>query len=397
MSRPPPTDNDPISEPDLGVYTPKYPNGNRGRLLVEVAPGEGDTDALLAPNQKLRSVVPWGLRTIDRYQSCPAFQFMTTARFWRCVEGAFRTAVIGMLPPAVVLYSTYDNNNGPWKSQSIMLVGAMLGVLGKETIGLQVQYIGTFMRASIIWVPIITIAAAIELYFHMVAIFIVYGVCIFLIGAFTEGFSRRVAMLFLTMVYMDMLRSHPPTEKSRRYFDLWLEILIGTGFACLCAVFPWPALSSHKADEALDTLSSNISIALQGLTSSFWTDSSLTRNVQMVRVRFVMHSIEANIGEVKKHLVGAEHEWMFQSSERRSLRLLKTSLYAKLFRNLSSIRRVVDIVRERPAILSHSERAILFGDRLCKRIDAICVAVDELLYHLNMAKSNDELLKTGIY
>ncbi|CUG88820.1 transmembrane protein, putative [Bodo saltans] len=364
-------------------YVPRYPNGDPRGPQVDI----------LVTGDRLESVVPWELRTLDINQSCPSFHFVSTVRFWRCVEGAIRTSVVGLMPAAILLYTTYGD--GPWKSQSLLIVGAMLAILRNETIGLQVQYFGNFLRASVVFVVISVAATAVNLFNHIAAAFIVYAVSLFLMGTFMVGYSRRVAMLYLTVMYMDMLRTNP--SQDRRYFDLWVEILIGTCFAFFGAILPWPALSSNKADEALDVIARNISIALHGLTASFWTDTNLTRNVQMVRVRFVLHNIENSIGEVKKHLVGAEHEWMLQSSERRGLRLLKIDLYVQLLRNLSSIRRVVDIVRDRPGILSHSERATLFGERLGKRMEAICIAVDELLYHLNRSTSHEQLLKTGLF
>lgn len=380
----------PRDELGLDPYIPKYPDGDRSLRSNHIITSS-------ASSPRLDSVVPWDLRDLDRHQSCGSLHFVSSMAFWKCVERAVRVAIVGVLPAAVLLHATFDSGHGPWKSQSLLVVGALLAILGKETIGLQVAYLGMFLRSSLVWVSIVTAATALQLYDHMAACFVVYGVCLFVMATLMEGYTRRLAMLFLTITTMDMLRTQRGDGSERRYFDLWVELLIGTGFAFVGSLVPWPALSSNAADECLDGIASNISTALQGLAASFWTDTNLTRNVRMVRVRFIMHSIETHFCVAKQHLVGAEHEWMLQSAERRSLRLLKMDLYVKLFRNLSSIRRVVEIVRDRPSILSHSERAVLFGERLGKRMDSICFAVDELLFHLNRAQNHDELLNTGIF
>jgi hypothetical protein len=378
------------------VSTHRTPSVNikdeMGLDLYEPHYAADDVDAFTPEPSRLDCVVPWELRE-GTGKNVHALHFLSTKHFWKCVENATRTAIVGILPAAAVLHSTYNDGKGPWTSQYLLVLGAYIAIAGKETIGLQLAYVGEMLRSSIIWVSIASAATALKLYEHTAAWFVVYGVSLFIMAALLEDYSRRVGMLLFTIAIMDMLRFR--SSDPRRPFDLWTEWALGAGFGFMGALLTWPALSSNEADACLDSIASNLSTALQGLAASFWTDTNLTRNVRMVRVRFILHSIEANFGVAKQHLIGAEHEWMLQRSDRRRLRLLKMELYVKLFRKLSSIRRVVEIVRDRPSILSHSERATLFGERLGKRMDAICVAVDELLFRVRRANNHHDLLATA--
>ncbi|CUG88821.1 transmembrane protein, putative [Bodo saltans] len=379
----------PLDELGFEAYIPEHPEGaHKLGVQVEVPSTPG----------VFEKITPWELEGLDLHRSCPAVNFAVSIRFWWLVESAVRVALVGLLPTAVLLYATYDNGHGPWKSQSLLIVGSLVGpLLRSETIGLQILYIGVYIRASLVWVPILTVATAIRLYDHLAASFIVYAAFIFLIASLMEGITRKLTMVFLTLMYMDFLRTRPLPGNEIRYVHLWAEVALGTAFGFVSALVPWPNLSSTFADRALQDVAKSTTTALQGLASSFWTDTNLTRNVQMVRVRFMLQSIENGIGEVKKHFVGAEHEWMLQSSQRRGLRMLKLDLFVKLHRNLVSIRRVVDIVRDKPATISHSERAVLFGNRLGKRITAVCVAVDELLYHINRSQTYDQLINNDYF
>ncbi|CUE72648.1 transmembrane protein, putative [Bodo saltans] len=383
-----------FDELGLEAYVPVYPLGanDPARVTIRVTTTE-------------EAVTPWSLNlsSYDARKTCPAWTHLFSDRFLSTVEGAFRIAIMGLMPATILLYSKYDDGSGPWKSQSLIVIGSVIAFLLRcetmgmyflyigvflrssavwlpilvvcttfffsydngngpwkstsiiiigsivsfllrcETIGSYLAYVGTMLRASVIWVPILVVATRIQLYNHIAASFVVFAAVNLLAATFMEGVCRKLTMVFFTIMFMDLLRTRPLPGNEIRYVHLWAELALGTCFGMLSTVLPWPTLSSHHADAVLGRIARGTSTALRGLAESFWADSNLTRNVRMTRVRSVLVSLEGSIADVRRHLVGSEHEWMFQSPERRRLRLLKVELCSALVRNLASIRRIIDI------------------------------------------------------
>lgn len=346
-----------------------------------------------ASDARVDDALPWELRSAEPSMSCTIFHFLGTWNFWYRVELALRLTFVGVLPAAILINEQYGT--GPWISSTFIVSGVLLARGGRETIGQQVQMFGQYLRSAVLWVGVATAATAVQLYSSPVGFAFVYFFGLFFMALLMDGFSRRVAMLLYNIAMVTILRGADRNPSVNTAARICFDWFIGSLFGHAAAVIPWPLFSKKKADGVSELLSRNLSSSLQGLASSFWIDSNLSRNVYMVRVRYLMQRVEDDLKALRLYNEEAAYEFMFESSNRRKLRTMKTQLYTELFRNLNSIRRVIEIVRDRPHILEKSERAILFGERLGKKIEPICVTMEELLNQIGRCTCRKELVQSA--
>lgn len=336
------------------------------------------------------SVIPWELQqNSSQWTVC---RFLATPAFWKYVERALRSAVVGVLPAAVLLHATFQG--GPWVSQSFLVSGALLATKC-ETIGQMINYVGQLIRSSAVWVCLLTVEIALELYKYPGAWFPYYFFSCCLIATFMDGYSRRLGLLLFTASTMSMLRAQ--AEDEILPLNVFREYLIGAGLAFFSVILPWPVLSTQRADDEVTKLNKLISTSLLGLTASFWPESNLKRNIHMVRLRNLTKLIEESIGTLKTQIEDTSYEWMFEVHSRQKLRLCKFQLAVDLYRNINSIRRVIEIVRDRPQLLEHSARSALFGKRLGTRIDAICTAVGHALRLVSESHCRKEIIQSPLF
>ncbi|CUE72596.1 transmembrane protein, putative, partial [Bodo saltans] len=216
----------PVVLDELGfeAYVPAYPLGVGDPAFAVTTSTEGP-------------VAAWSLSSYDARRSCPAWTHLFSDRFLSTVEGAFRIAIMGLMPATILLYSKYDDGNGPWKSQSLMVIGlTIVFPLRYETMGMYLLYIGVFLRSSALWLPALMACSAIQLYNHIAASFVVFAAVHLLATVFMEGVCRKITMVYFTIMYMDLLRTRPLPDDKIRYVHLWAELALGTCFGMLSTV-----------------------------------------------------------------------------------------------------------------------------------------------------------------
>ncbi|CUE71412.1 transmembrane protein, putative [Bodo saltans] len=322
-----------------------------------------------------------------------AIHVFTARALWDRIENAIRIAVVGTIPAAAIVFCTYRVDLSLWISQTNLISGALNAITGKETVGLQVGYFGQFFRAACIWLPVIMVEMVLHLYEYTAAWIFVYLVANFLMCCLMDGNTRKTAMMLLTIATMNMLRKN--TDQVSQPARIGMEWLLGGLLGAFGALLPWPALSTKLMEHRMTDSCQHIAELLQQLTSCMWTDTSLQRSINMAHVRVKIRCLDEAFDGVKSHKDGTTQEWFLETVSRRKLRGWKMNLYTELYRNEDSIRRVLEIIRDRPYMIDNAERAHLFKDRIESPIEEISDVCTLILQHIDKCHSRHSVLKAS--
>jgi hypothetical protein len=322
-----------------------------------------------------------------------AIDMMTARALWDRIENAIRIAVVGTIPAAAIVFCTFRSDGSLWISQTNLISGALNAIAGKETVGLQVAYFGQFFRAACIWLPVVMVEMQLHLYEYTAAWIFVYLVANFLMCCLMDGNTRKTAMMLLTIATMNMLRKD--TDQVSQAARIGLEWLLGGALGFFGAVLPWPALSTTLMDRRMSDCCQHVGELLQQLTSCMWTDTTLQRSINIAHVRVKIRCLDEAFDGVKSHKEGMTQEWFMESASRRKLRGWKMNLYVELYRNEDSIRRVLEIIRDRPYIIDQAERAQLFKDRIEPPIKEISDTCTLILEHIDTCHSRHRVLRAA--
>ncbi|ORC87539.1 uncharacterized protein TM35_000211450 [Trypanosoma theileri] len=329
--------------------------------------------------------IPWQLREAYGDTRCSYFDFLGTRYFWFLIQFSVRVTFVGMLIPAILI--ALKLHDPPYISV-YTLSGVVLGV--GTSVGQSASFLIQFLRAACLWLPLATFCIAVNLRRYLVVWLIVYLLFLFIIGCITANSTRRMGlMLFNIAVVAHLVGGNTNLISPSR---LLIEWLVGALFAFAATLIPYPLLSTRSARSTNKRLFTNCATAFRGLLSCFWASSNIQRSMGMVRIRRVTSSIDTLLAKINQTEDFTVYEFIvFDSYEKREVRLQKTALVEQLCLNLRSMTRVIDIVQDNPSIIDGSSRCTEFGASLSRSMEIISRAVEELFHGLSNAQKWKDL------
>ncbi|RNF20259.1 uncharacterized protein Tco025E_03859 [Trypanosoma conorhini] len=345
----------------LPPYEPRYPTDQRG------------SEAFLN--------VPWDLRKPTVSDRCGVFEGLLSKKFWRHSEFALRITLLAVLLPASLIAAGLPNS--PFISPTYPVSAAVLA--SRITVGEGLVYLVTWIRAGCIWLPLATIGAALRLGEYTIGWCCFYTLLLFVMAAITEDMVRRICLLLFNSCMIGILidPGRGVVYPSRVMTD-WS---IGTGLCLLATFLPYPLFCSKKAHFSLTQIARNTGTALKGMSSCFWSESNVKRNMAMTKVRIVNAAIDAQMSEFNVAQENSFYEFMFEGFERWDVRKAKAKLFSRLRSNLGSLSRVLDIVESKPWVVDDSARSNAFGEYMRPHILNFSTSLDNLTNALASAKT----------
>lgn len=332
-------------------------------------------------------LLPLELRNAHHHSPVFAyFSVLTRPHFWFLVEYAARTTFIAMLVPAALIYANLPHS--PFISQSFALASAVItsGTTVGQSAGLLYQY----LKAGCIWLPVVTACVALRLNNNLVVWFVVYAIITFLLGVFTTNFTRRIGLLLFNVCYVGLLSGNTSLAFPSRVFVDWL---LGALFSLASTLIPYPELATSAAARLSTQTFKNTATCFAGILECFWAPSNTERSMFMVRIRYLVRSIDTVITQMESCDAFTQFELLiFEPYEEWLVRQDKVKLLYRLKMSLRTMERVINILQDRPQLLDQSERALLFGRHLSATMESIIGTMEALLGGISKAKEYKDLL-----
>ncbi|RNF07933.1 hypothetical protein TraAM80_03081 [Trypanosoma rangeli] len=325
--------------------------------------------------------VPWDLRKPTGSGRCDTFDWLRSRKLWRHAEFALRITLLAVLLPASLIAAELPNL--PFVSTTYSLSAAVLA--SKITVGEGVAYLITWIRAGCIWLPLATIGAAFQLGNSTVGWCFFYTLLLFVMATLTENMVRRICLLLFNGCMMGILID--PKRGILYPSQVMTDWCIGTGLCLLATFLPYPVFCNRKAQSALSHIAQNIGTALTGMSSCFWSESNVKRNMAMTKVRIVKAAIDTQFDEFYAAQENSFYEFIFEGFEAWDVRETKAKLFARLGSNLGILSRVLDIVESKPWVVDDSARSIAFGDCMHSHILSFTTSLDNLTNELASANT----------
>ncbi|CAD2215065.1 Fusaric acid resistance protein-like, putative [Angomonas deanei] len=333
--------------------------------------------------------VPWEIRTSGASLICPSFSILSTRYFWFLIEYALRVTLIGMLVPAAIINA--ELKHSPFISSTFVLTSVVIAV--GTTTGQATQFCVQYIKAGFIWLPLATICVALKLNEYLAAWFVVYVALLFIMAMFTERTARRMCLLLYNICMVNLLSGDQDLVYPTRVFVDWG---FGALFAVAASLVPYPMLATHTCRKISKQVFMHSATAFTGILNCFWVATNTERSMAMVKVRFLVKTLDVLIDEFDKADVFTFYEVLvFERFERREVRKEKMKLLFKLKLNLRAMERVINIVQDKPQILDQSNRCVLFRDHLAPQMEGISRTMETLLHSINQAKMYKDLKNLG--
>ncbi|ESL07003.1 hypothetical protein TRSC58_05315 [Trypanosoma rangeli SC58] len=325
--------------------------------------------------------VPWDLRKPTGLDRCDIFDGLRSRKLWRHAEFALRITLLAVLLPVSLIVAQLPNL--PFVSTTYSLSAAVLA--SKITVGEGLVYLITWIRAGCIWLPLATIGAAFHLGNSTVGWCFFYTLLLFVMATVTENMVRRICLLLFNGCMMGILID--PNRGVLYPSQVMTDWCIGTGLCLLATFLPYPVFSNRKAQSTLSHIAQNIGTALTGMSSCFWSESNVKRNMAMTKVRIVKAAIDTQMSEFYAAQDNSFYEFIFEGFEAWDVREVKSKLFARLGSNLGILSRVLDIVESKPWVVDDSTRSIAFGEYMHSHILGFTTSLDNLTNALASANT----------
>ncbi|EKF31743.1 hypothetical protein MOQ_004417 [Trypanosoma cruzi marinkellei] len=335
--------------------------------------------------------VPWHLRKPRGLETCTFFDSFRSLKFWKQSEFALRITLFAVLLPASLIAAELPNL--PFVSNTHCLSAAVLA--SKVTVGEGLAYVVTWTRAGCIWLPLATIGAAANLGDSIVGWCFFYTLLLFIMAIFTENMVRRICLLlFNSCMFGILMDPKRGTVYPSRVMSDWC---IGTGLCLIATFLPYPVFSKNKAHGALAEIARNTGTALTGMTSCFWSESNVTRNMAMTKVRMMTAAIDQLMQKFHTAHEGSFYEFIFEGFEPWDVREAKVKLFERLRANLRGLSRVFDIVESKPWVVDDSERSRAFGALIQSHVLRFSTSLDKLTEELASTSSFGQIRQLHSY
>ncbi|KPA86897.1 hypothetical protein ABB37_00936 [Leptomonas pyrrhocoris] len=329
--------------------------------------------------------VPWDLRNVAEREINKTFAFLSTRYFWFLIEYALRVTCIAMLIPAIII--NLNLKHTPFESTTFALTSVVIAV--GTNFGQSCVFFVQYIKGGCIWLPLATICSALKLNRYLGAWFVVYLVLLFLMAMFTEKTTRRMCLLLYNISMVSLLSGDESLLFPTRVLADWA---LGAAFALVSTLIPYPMLATRFSAHITKIMFKNTATCFTGILSCFWAPSNTERSMSMVRIRYLVRTLDHLIEKFDSYDAFTFYEVLiYETSERREVRKEKVQLLLKLKMNLRAMERVINMVQERPQMIDLSERCLLLRDHLSLPMDDISRSMEALLWKLSEAKKYDQL------
>ncbi|CCW70140.1 unnamed protein product [Phytomonas sp. Hart1] len=326
---------------------------------------------------------PLGAHSKTAFAAC--FSFLRARDFWLLLQFALRLSLLGVLLPSLVLHFL------PTMQGFFTLTYVLSGVLisASMSVGQMNSFMLQYAKASLMWLPLSLLCVAVKLNRSPLAWFVVYVVLIFLLAFLNVDTTRRVSLLLVNVALVTLLGGNESIFQPFVILANW-----ATGMACstLTIMLPYPILAARDAVRTVERIFEDTATCFAGMLSCFWAENNTERSMFMVRIRYLVRSIDFLIEELETHNDHSFYEILiFDTYERYEVRQEKAKLLWKLKMNLRTLERVINSLQERPEIITNCARSSMFKNQLSSLINEVKKTMGELLRKISRAKTYEEL------
>lgn len=302
------------------------------------------------------------------------------------IEFALRATLIAVLPVCALI--TADDTAHVFVTRALATTIAI--ALVNQTTGKTVAVVAELIRSIIVWLPLTTIVAALEMHRITAWWWIAYIAGALFIGVVAEGFSRKLALFYYTLCLLAQLSPGEVGKQTDYPSRLCRDSLIGAAFALAAPLIPPFRTSSRIAQTALEQVFDDISVCYTGLSEAFWAPTNLNRSVDVAKVKFVMGQMNEAMQRCLAAVGEAEYEHLGASRALTDMRM-RVELCRELKYSLDSLVRAVEIIEASPEIIDASHNAQKYGDIMRQPLIDVANAADTLLQCLSRPQDDDKL------
>ena len=338
-------------------------------------------------------VIPWDQRAVIPTTGfgMGACSCCTAPRFWERVDWCLRCTCLSIIPGAIIAYYSgtrswffyvYLMMEMPLRATSRTLGGGCKNILWT----IQGVLVGVVVAFGVVAIHPESDYAWVGLYFAAE-----------LLTALLTDKTRRMACytLSILMLIFYQTRSKMTYGNNAKFL---LEAALGLALGAVSLVLPWPNLAFSEAKTYCAALSNTISIAFQGIICSFWAQTTLERELHLVKIMQLRQFMAAVMKSIDERLELAEYE-PCSGVDMAQMEARKNLLYA-LCAKLSTMVNVVEEFVNNPSIVE-SPTMREMNSLISVPLGMLGSAIDTILLKIcdfdHIVQSNDVLLFDASY